>query len=400
MELSGKKVTVGVTGGIAAYKTAYLVRLLVKAGAEVQVIMTEAATKFVTPLTFEALTDRPVAVAMFPEDRFVSTRHIDFAEWPDLFVIAPASADFIAQVANGFCYSLLACVLCATKRKILLAPAMNEGMYTNPAVQKNLQTLRDLGYLFAEVGVGEMACKSYGPGRMAEPDDIFALVKRELAVAGPLRGKKVLVTAGPCREALDPVRFLSNRSSGKMGFALAEAARDAGGEVTLVTGPVALPDPTGIRTVRVETTEQMAEAVSSSFGDADYLIMAAAPADYRPKIAFVQKIKKCDVGMSVDFVPTADILLALKEKRRSGQCLVGFSLETENELENAKKKLADKNLDFIIVNNPLQDGAGFDVDTNSVTILNRSGHIHKLSTEDKSIIARKIWEFILSSTDE
>jgi phosphopantothenoylcysteine decarboxylase/phosphopantothenate--cysteine ligase len=283
MQLINYRIILGVTGGIAAYKSAYLARLLVKAGAEVRVVMTEAAVKFITPLTFESLTNREVAVEMFPEGRFVSVRHIALAEWPDLIVVAPATADFIAQVANGHCSSLLSAVLCATKGKVIMAPAMNEGMYANPAVRRNISTLREFGYCLAEVGVGEMAYRGFGPGRMAEPEEILELVTEELRSEGSLNGENILVTAGPCREAIDPVRFISNRSSGKMGFAIASEAEKLGAEVTLITGPVSLSDPRGVKVVRVETTGQMADAVQEEFGFADYLIMAAAPADYRPK---------------------------------------------------------------------------------------------------------------------
>lgn len=397
MKLTNRKIVLGVSGGIAAYKSAYLARLLVQAGADVQVVMTEAGTRFVAPLTFEALTDREVAVEMFPEDRFVGTRHITHATWPDVIVVSPATADLIAQVANGHCPSLLAAILCATRKKVIWAPSMNEGMFANPAVQKNIETLRNMGHIIADVGIGEMACKSYGPGRMAEPGEIFELIVRELSHGGPLTGKKVIVTAGACRESLDPVRFISNRSSGKMGFALAREAERLGGEVALITGPVALPDPPGVETVRIETTDQMALAVEEKFAGADFLLMAAAPADYRPAVRFPQKIKKCDKGMTVEFAPTVDILKKLSAVRKDSQIVVGFSLETENEVENAKKKLRDKRLDFIVVNNPLEEGAGFDADTNRVTILSQSGDSLTLDRDNKDVVAARIWEYILAN---
>ncbi len=396
MKLNNRKILLGVSGGIAAYKSAYLTRLLIRAGAEVQVVMTEAATKFVTPLTFESLTDRPVAVEMFPRDRFVATRHISYAKWPDLIVVSPATADLIAQVANGFCPSLLATIICATKTKTIWAPSMNEGMYTNPAVQENIEKLRRMGHIMADVGVGEMACKSYGPGRMAEPEEIFELIVAELKGNGPLRGKKVVVTAGPCREAIDPVRFISNRSSGKMGFSLARQAERLGADVTLVTGPVALENPPGIDVVRVENTEQMAEAVQAAFTDADYLIMAAAPADYKSAETWPQKIKKGDQDLNITLVPTIDILRNLASVRTNSQTVVGFSLETENDLENGRKKLQEKRLDYIVINNPLEPGAGFDTDTNRVTIVSKSGDVRKLDRDDKDVIAEKIWEYVIA----
>jgi len=399
MTLSNRKIILGITGGIAAYKSAYLARLLVKAEAEVQVIMTEAGAKFVTPLTFESLTNRAVAVHMFPPDEFVGTRHISYAEWPDVLCVAPATADFLARIAGGQCPDLLTTVVCATKRPILLAPAMNEGMYANPAVQKNIALLREYGYHFAEVGTGEMACNSFGAGRMAEPEEIFERIVKLLSIPGPLAGKKVLVTAGPCREALDPVRFISNRSSGKMGFALARQAQLLGAEVTLVTGPVALADPEGIAITRVETTAQMAAAVGVKFGASDYLIMAAAPADYKPTLSFDKKIKKCTDGMTVEFSPTIDILLSLADKKKPAQTVVGFALETDNDLENATGKLASKKLDYIVVNNALEKDAAFDSDTNHVRVLKKGGDSIIIDKADKEIVARKIWEFVLANGD-
>jgi phosphopantothenoylcysteine decarboxylase/phosphopantothenate--cysteine ligase len=395
MTLTNRKIILGVTGGIAAYKSAYLARLLVKAGAEVQVIMTEAGTKFITPLTFESLTGREVAVEMFPSGRYIATHHIVFAEWPDLFVVAPATADFIAQVAHGHCSSLLATVLCATHKKIILAPAMNEGMWANPIIQENVAILQKHGYIFAGVGVGEMACRSFGAGRMAEPQEIVDLIEQTLQVPGPLSGKTVVVTAGPCREAIDPVRFISNRSSGKMGFALAREAERLGANVTLISGAVTLPDPDGIRVLRVETTDQMAQAVMAEFPQADYLIMAAAPADYRPVQAAAQKMKKGTDKIDLELTPTIDILKQVSTVRKDRQGVVGFSLETENDLENSRRKLTEKRLDYIIVNNALEAGAGFDVDTNRVTILSRDGQTTELEPAGKDIVAQGIWEYLL-----
>lgn len=396
MALINRNILLGISGGIAAYKSAYLARLLIKADAAVQVVMTEAATRFIAPLTFEALTDRPVAVEMFPKDEFVATRHITYARWPDLIVVSPATADIMAQVANGFCPSLLAAIICATKKKVIWAPSMNEGMYSNPAVQKNMQTLRDMGHIMADVGVGEMACKSYGPGRMAEPEEIYELIVTVMQSDGPLRGKKVIVTAGPCREAIDPVRYLSNRSSGKMGFALARQAERMGADVTLITGPVALDDPPGMRVSKVDSTDSMAAAVEAEFESADYLIMAAAPADYKPATSEPKKIKKSDKELKIALTPTIDILKRLSSARTDSQVVVGFSLETENDIENGKKKLQEKRLDYIVVNNPLEEGAGFDTDTNRVTILSKSGGVREIDKEDKDVVAEKIWEYIIT----
>lgn len=400
MKLTNRKIVIGISGGIAAYKSAYLVRLLTKAGAEVQVIMTEAATKFITPLTFEALTDREVHVEMFPQDKFAGTHHITLAKWPDLIAVTPATADLIAKVAHGFCSSLLATVICATPRKVIWAPSMNEGMFANPIVQNNIKILKDMGHIIAEVGFGEMACKSFGAGRMAEPEEIFELIVTEIGRGGPLEGKKVVVTAGGCRESIDPVRFISNRSSGKMGFALAREAERLGGEVTLISASKSLPDPPGVKVNRVETTDQMAETVAAEFANADYLVMAAAPADYKPAKTSDRKIKKGDKNLAIELVPTVDILKKVTAARKNSQTVIGFSLETENELDNSRKKLEDKNLDFIVINNPLQEGAGFDGDTNRVTILSRSGETVNVEKADKDVIAGKIWEYVLSVKSE
>lgn len=395
MTLINRKIILGVTGGIAAYKSAYLARLLVKAGAEVQVIMTEPGTKFITPLTFESLTGREVAVDMFPTGRYIATHHITYAEWADLFVVAPATADFIAQAAHGHCASLLAAVLCATKRKIILAPAMNEGMWANPIVQRNVALLQEHGYIFAGVGIGEMACHSFGAGRMAEPDEILDLIKQVLQSGGPLSGKKVIVTAGPCREAIDPVRFISNRSSGKMGFALAREAELLGASVTLITGPTALADPDGMRIIRVETTDQMAHAVMTELPGVDYLVMAAAPADYRPAVTATQKMKKGSGKITLELTPAIDILKQVSTQRKDEQVIVGFSLETENDLENSRKKLIEKRLDYIVINNAGEPGAGFDVDTNRVTILSRDGETTRLEAAGKDVVAQRIWGYLL-----
>ena len=395
MTLIHRKIILGVTGGIAAYKSAYLTRLLIKAGAEVQVIMTEAGTKFVTPLTFESLTNREVAVDMFPAKRFVSTRHISFAEWADAIVIAPATADIIAQIANGFCPNLLSTVVCACKKPVLFAPAMNDGMYTNPAVQKNIATLRDNGYHFVEVGVGEMACQSFGPGRMAEPDEIFEQIIRLFQTDGPLSGTKVIVTAGPCREPIDPVRYISNRSSGKMGFALAIEAAKLGAEVTLITGPVNLSEPEGIKTIHVATTAEMATAVQNAFADADYLVMAAAPSDFKPAVAHETKIKKNESVRQVDLELTIDILKSLGDRRTDKQTIIGFALETDHVLDNAKKKLIDKKLDYIVVNDATEDGAGFDADTNRVIVISHDGVEKEIPKANKDVIAKKLWEHVL-----
>ncbi len=396
MRLAGSHIVLGVTGGIAAYKSAYLTRLLIKAGAEVQVIMTEAATKFVTPLTFESLSQREVAVDMFPDGKFVGTRHIDYADWADLIVIAPATADFIALAANGLCPNLLSTVVCAYRRKVLYAPAMNDGMWDHPAVKENVSLLRKYSHVIAGVGIGEMACRSNGPGRMAEPDELLELIVTLLKPEGDLSGKTVVVTAGPAREAIDPVRYISNRSSGKMGFTLAADAYRRGAEVILIAGPVSLETPRGVQRIDVETTAEMARAVENAFATCDYLFMAAAPADFTPAKPSDSKIKKSSTPVALDLAPTQDILASLAGRKAAHQCVVGFALETDNLLPNAKTKLKNKNLDFIVLNDAGESGAAFDSDTNHVIIISRDGFQKDIPKMDKLTCARAIIDHILA----
>jgi len=396
MLLKNKKITVGITGGIAAYKIPPLIRLLIKSGAQVRAVMTENATKFITPLTIETLCRYPVARQMFPPDRFVGTHHIDWADWPDLIVIAPATANTMAKLAAGFCDDMLTTVICATKAPIMIAPSMNPNMYENPVTRKNMAFLKSLGYGFIEPGVGEMACESYGPGRMAEPEEIFEIVKKHFEKKKPLKNKKVIVTAGPCREPLDPVRFISNRSSGKMGYALARAAHEAGGEVILVSGPTALPELNGIELERVNTTEEMYQAVKNDFPSCDILIMAAAPGDFRAGKAAPQKIKKGGrETFVVELFPAIDILKALTAKRNRKQKIIGFSLETENGLANAKEKLKDKKLDLIVLN-CIDDISPFESDENRVSVIDKKGRVESLPVMSKHKLAQIIIEKIIS----
>ncbi len=350
MSLKGKKITVGITGGIAAYKIPSLIRLLKKDQADVQPIMTESAAKFITELTIETVSQKPVAREMFPSHRYVATHHIGLAEWPDLIVIAPATANFLGKVAAGVCDDLLTTVICATKLPVIIAPSMNSNMYLNPVTQKNIKYLKSLGYIFIDPAVGDMACEEYGVGRMPEPDEIYKFILDFFEKKKLLKNKKVVVTAGPCREPVDPVRFISNRSSGKMGFALAEAAAEAGGEVALIAGPVDLGVPSAIRLIRVETTDEMFRAVKKEFKNCHILIMAAAPADFRAATVEKKKIKKVEKGSwSLKLSPTVDILRSLKSIRRTGQKIIGFALETENALENAAAKLKEKGLELIVL---------------------------------------------------
>ena len=401
MSLEGRKFVVGLTGGIACYKIPNLVRLLVKQKAEVKVIMTEAATKFITPLTLETVSGNPVECQMFPENQFVATRHIDLAEWPDLFVVAPATANFLGKVAGGISDDLLTTILCATAKPVLIAPAMNPQMWRNKVTQRNFNYVsKELGFLRVGPAEGEMACDAWGVGRMAEPEEIFAAIESFFAKGSKkkvLTGKRVLVTAGPCREAIDPVRFISNRSSGKMGYALAIAARDLGAETTLISGPTGLPIPDSVKFKSVETTKQMADAVANAFPKCDCLIMAAAPADFAPVKPSKSKIKKNGDGLTLELKPTIDILKEIGKKRRKGQVVIGFALETDNDLANARRKLTDKKLDLIVVNNPTSPGAGFEHDTNKVMLITRgSKRVKPLPLMSKSDLADRILEIVAS----
>jgi len=371
MSLAGKKIVVGLTGGIACYKVPYLVRALGKAGAEVQVIMTESATHFITPLTLETVSRNPVCTDLFPPHEFVSTRHVNLADWADLFVIAPATANFLGKIASGISDDLLSTTVCATKRPVLIAPAMNPHMWSNPVTIRNYECLQKLGYHFVGPAEGEMAERQFGVGRMVEPDELFRAVVALFEAESKkkvLNGRRVLVTAGPCREPIDPVRYISNRSSGKMGYALAEAAVALGAETMLISGPTSLTAPGGVEVVNIETTRQLHDAVLEQFPRYDLLIMAAAPADFTAPQSS-QKIKRTDDELTLTLRPTDDILLAVSKIRGAKQRVVGFALETTDDLANGEAKLAKKKLDAIVINNATEPGAGFDHDTNRVTLL-------------------------------
>lgn len=400
MSLAGKKITVGLTGGIACYKVPNLVRLLTKQKAEVHVLMTESATKFITPLTLETVSNHPVEWQMFPDAQYVATRHIDLAGWPDLFVIAPATANFLGKIASGISDDLLTTIICATTKPILMAPAMNPNMWRNKVTQRNCRYLIDeLNFQSIGPAQGEMACDDWGVGRMSEPEEIFAAIDAFFAKGSKkkvLDGKRILVTAGPCREAIDPVRYISNRSSGKMGYALAQAALDLGAEVTLISGPTDLKPPKSASFVGVETTDQMARAVLKEFGKSDYLIMAAAPADFTPATTQKSKIKKATASLELKLKPTTDILKEVARIRRKNQRVIGFALETDDELANARRKLVEKQLDMIVLNNPLMTGEGFQHDTNKVMLITASKTPITLSLAPKSEIASQIVDVIAS----
>lgn len=390
---AGRRVVLGVSGGIACYKSCTLARRLTEAGALVDVVLTRAATEFVGPVTFEALTGRPVLTSLWERDRALA--HIRLAKDADLIVVAPATAQLIARAAQGLADDLLTAMLLARTAPVLLAPAMNDDMYAHPATQANLGALVARGYTVVGPEAGPLAeGPSDRPGRMSEPETIAAWAARLLAAHGALAGRHVVVTAGPTREPIDPVRMVTNRSSGKMGFALAEAAWSRGAEVTLVNGPVALPPPVGVHLRRVETTAEMADAVAELLPTADVLIMAAAPADYRPVDPADRKRPRHDGEFILRLAPTDDILLATRGARRPGSLVVGFALETGDAVAKGRAKLERKALDLIVVNDMHDEGAGFEVDTNAVTILARDGAEIRVPLAAKRAVADVILDAV------
>jgi len=368
---AGRRILLGVSGGIASYKTAWLARLLGKAGAEVDVVLTRAATEFIGAVTFEALTGRPVHTGLFDAGRALD--HIHLARSADAVVIAPATADLMARAAGGQADDLLTACLLATEAPVLLVPAMNDRMWAHAQTQHNASRLRELGYRLLDPDDGLLAAgEGSGPGRMPEPETIFAHVGRLLEMHdSALRGRRVLVTAGPTREAIDPVRFISNHSSGRMGVEIAAAAWRRGADVTLVAGPMSVPAPVGVTIVPVESTEEMRDAVAQHIGQAQVIVMSAAPADYRAAEQSESKLKKTGSSRTIQLTETPDILRSTIDARREDAVVVGFALETDDLLANARRKLDAKALDMIVLNSAREPGAGFGVETNRVTILRR-----------------------------
>ena len=375
MTLAGKRVVLGVTGGIAAYKACDLCSRLCKAGAQVRVVMTKNACQFVAPLTFETLSNHHVVCDTFARPETWEVEHIALAKWADLFVVAPATANIMAKLVCGIADDMLSTTLLATTATILMAPAMNTGMWENPATQKNLAALRERGVHFVGPDSGHLACGDSGAGRMSEPAVILDAAERLLSARRDLEGLRVLVNAGPTRELIDPVRYISNFSSGKMGYAIAEAAAERGAEVTLVTGPVNLKPPEKVRNViAVTSTEELRQAMLAHCAQADITILAAAPADFAPVQAADQKIKRQGQGeLTLVLRPNPDIAAELGAAKKAGQVLIGFAAETENTVENAKGKLVKKNLDMIVANDVTMPGAGFNHDTNIVTFVTKDG---------------------------
>lgn len=382
----GKSILLGVSGGIAAYKAAELVRLFVKAHATVQVVMTANARQFITPLTMQALSEQPVCTDLFDMGMESRIGHIQVARAAHLAVLAPATANLIAKLASGIADDYLTTALLATTAPVLVCPAMNVKMYENRVTQRNIQTLRDMGHHVLEPESGELACKEEGVGRLAELGSIVETACRMLTPPA-LGGKRLLVSAGPTWEAFDPVRFISNPSTGKMGYALANVAARRGGEVHLVTGPTWLSAPLGVEVHRVTTALEMRDRIVGLAPEMDVIIMAAAVGDYRPGQTFDQKVKKLDEDLSVTLVKNPDILACLGRERREHQVLIGFAAETENLVENATEKLIRKNLDFIVANSLVQLGSGFGCDTNEVKIVNRNGEIEELPRMTKEKVA-------------
>ena len=389
--LEGKNIVLGVTGGIAAYKACDLTSRLRKSGAQVFVIMTQNACKFVCPQTFETLSANPVTVDTFVREESWRVGHVSLAQRADMIVVAPATANIMAKMAHGIADDMLSTTLLAAAQKpVLIAPAMNTAMWEHPATQENVRVLESRGCLFVGPEGGFLACGDEGKGRMSEPEDIFDRVRRFFDARGDMAGLKITVTAGPTREAVDPVRFISNRSSGKMGYAIAEAGLERGAEVTLITGPTALKAPVGARVVRVETTGDLLEAVTDSCAGCDILIQSAAPADYTPVEKADQKIKKAD-GEALEIVlrETPDVARAAGTMKMPGQVFVGFAAETQNGMENARKKLKKKNLDMIALNDVSRKDAGFDVDDNCITMIT-GDDVTELPLMSKKAAAEKL----------
>ncbi|MDR1832734.1 MAG: bifunctional phosphopantothenoylcysteine decarboxylase/phosphopantothenate--cysteine ligase CoaBC [Fusobacteriaceae bacterium] len=392
--LKGKTVLLGLTGGIAAYKIASLASALVKLNAAVNVIMTENATKFIAPLTFETLTNRRCVTDTFNREFSFDVEHISLAKAADILVIAPASANTIGKLAWGMADNMLTTTALACTCPVLVVPAMNSRMYLNPVVAENMERLKKLGMELIEPASGRLACGDVGIGKMPEPETILAHILRLIAREKDLKGKKILVTAGPTREAIDPVRYITNHSTGKMGYALALAAVRRGAEVTLVSGETALAPPPFVETVTVRSAEDMFAAVTARAGDAHIVIKAAAVADYRPETEAPEKIKKSGDGITLSLVRTKDILGWLGQHKKPGQYLCGFAMETENLLENARAKLTRKNLDLIVANSLREEGAGFGGDTNIVTLVAAEGS-RKLPLLSKEAVADGILDAIL-----
>lgn len=400
--LSSKKVLLGISAGIAAYKSAFLVRLLVKAGAEVKVIMTPSAKDFVTPLTLSTLSRNEVFSSFTNEEDENETwnNHVELALWADFFIIAPATANTLSKMATGICDNILMAIYLSAKCPVYYAPAMDLDMYKHPSVLEAFEKLNAFGNIQIPAGYGELASGLVGEGRMAEPEEIMTFIEKDILSKLPLKGKKILITAGPTYEAIDPVRFIGNHSSGKMGYALANQAAILGAEVILVSGPTHLKLSRNlINFVPVTSADEMYQACHDVFNETDIAILAAAVSDYKPENVALQKIKKKDANLEIKLEPTKDILASLG-KIKNNQLLIGFALETHDEIENAKKKLKKKNLDFIVLNSLNDSGAGFGSNTNKITIIHKNNKIKTFELKDKNEVAIDIFNEIILNFDE
>lgn len=395
--LTGKTAILGVTGSVAAYKAAYLARLLIKLNCEVHVILTKNAEKFITPITFESLTKTKCITDTFDRNFEFDIKHISLAKKADLFIVAPASANIIGKTANGIADDMLTTTIMAAACPKIIVPAMNTNMYNNPIVQSNINKLKDYGYIITEPEKGLLACGDIGYGKFPEPDTIIEYILKEIARKKDMSGKKVMVTAGPTQEAIDPVRYITNHSSGKMGYALAKECMLRGASVTLITGKTSIAPPPFTEVIEITSANEMYKEVTSRFKDFDYIFKAAAVADYTPKSAADEKIKKSDADMSIPLKRTNDILKYLGENKRNGQFICGFSMETENLIENSKEKLKKKNADMIIANSLKTDGAGFSCDTNIITIITDK-QTKELPLMTKAQAAHEIIDFFLNFT--
>jgi phosphopantothenoylcysteine decarboxylase/phosphopantothenate--cysteine ligase len=384
--LSNKTIVLGITGSIAAYKAAEIASQLTQAGAKVNVIMTKEAIQFISPVTFRAVTGRPVVTEMFDLASEFSIEHVSLAKAADIVVIAPATANIIAKLAAGIADDMLCCTVLATKAPVLIAPAMETNMYNNPVTQDNLSKLKARDFMIIAPATGWLASGKEGLGRLADINDVMGSIRQVLGGDGDLAGKRIVVTAGGTQEPIDPVRYISNRSSGKMGYALAEAARARGAKVTLVTAPTSLPEPAGVNVVKVNTAREMHQAVEKVATQADALVMAAAVADYRPTKAAKGKIKKGEAGLTLELECTPDILGSVK----GNFIKVGFAAESSNLVENAKQKLKQKGLDFIVANDITASDSGFGADSNRVTIIDREGKVDSLPLMPKREVADKV----------
>ncbi len=399
--LKGKNIILGVTGGIAVYKSADLVSRLVKQHANVEVIMTEAATKFVTPLTFQTMSVNKVHTEMFGLVSDFDVEHVSLAQKADIILIAPATANTIGKIANGIADNLLTTTVMASKAKVIYAPAMNTNMYNNPIFQENMNKLKNLGHEFIKTGVGRLACGDYGEGKMAEPSEIVEYVINSF-IRKDLLGKKVVITAGPTIEPVDPVRYMTNHSSGKMGYNLAKEAVDRGANVVLISGPTTLTPPDGVELVKVNTTEEMFNAVGQYFDNCDVLIKSAAPLDYKPITVSPVKIKKSDGGndiLDLKFIRNPDIAAHYGSLKKN-QIIVGFAAETNNLIEYALSKLKKKNFDFIVANDVTKPGAGFKNDTNIATIIDKKGNIEEHPLMDKKHLSKIILDKVYNILEE